>query len=64
MKHQCQIYNAGFKETIRILGSKGIFQAFIVIYGCIIPNPIIKFDKHTWFYLIILFLIHLLEQLD
>ena len=48
-KYQYQLYNAGFKETVRILGSKGIFQAFIVTSGRIMPNPIIKFDQYAWF---------------
>ena len=48
MEHQSQLYNAGFKETMRILGSKGIFQAFMVTDGRVIPNPIIKFDQYVW----------------
>ena len=47
-KHKRQLYNTGFKETMRILGSKGIFQAFIGTNGCVIPNPIIKYDQYVW----------------
>ena len=48
MKHQCQLFNAGFKETMRILGSTGIFQAFILTSDCVIPNPVINFDDYAW----------------
>ena len=48
MEHQYQLYNAGVKEIMRILGSKGIFQAFISTKGHVIPNPIIKFDHYVW----------------
>ena len=49
MKHQYQLFNAGLKEIMRILGSKGIFQALIGAIGHVIPNPIIKFDHYAWF---------------
>ena len=48
MEHQSQLYNAGFKETMRVLGSKGVFQAFMVTGDRVIPNPIIKFDQYFW----------------
>ena len=47
-QHHNQLYNVGFKETMRILGSKGIFQAFVVITNGVIPNPIIKCDQYIW----------------
>ena len=49
MKHRYQMYNAGFKEIMRIFGSKGIFQALTVATSHVIPNPIIKFDHYAWF---------------
>ena len=49
VEHVNQLYNAGFKETMRILGSKGIFQAVIlIINSTVMPNPIIKCDLYVW----------------
>lgn len=38
MEQQNQLYNAGIKETMRLLKSKGIFQAAIFIKERVIPK--------------------------
>ena len=49
--HEEQIYqlcNASIKETMRILGSEGIFQATIFHNHSIIPKPVITYDVYFW----------------
>ena len=43
-----QLYNASIKETMRILGSEGIFQATIFHNRSIIPKPVITYDVYFW----------------
>ena len=47
-KQQNQLYNAGIKETMRILGSEGIFQAAIFTRYRAIPKPVITYDVYSW----------------
>ena len=47
-KQQNKLYNAGIKETMRILGSKGIFQAAIFTKYRVIPKPAITYDVYSW----------------
>ena len=46
-KQQNQLYNAGIKETMRILGSKGIFHAAIFTKYHLIPKPVITYDVYS-----------------
>ena len=48
IKQQNQLYNAGIKETMRILGSKGIFHAAIFTKYRLIPKPVITYDVYSW----------------
>ena len=48
MKQQNQLYNAGIKETMRMLGYEGIFQAAIFTKYCVIPKPVITYDVYIW----------------
>ena len=43
-----QLYNAGIKEGMRILGSEGIFQAAMFFNRSVIPKPIITYDIYFW----------------
>ena len=47
-EQQNQLYNAGIKETMRILGSEGIFQAAIFTKYRAIPKPVITYDVYSW----------------
>ena len=47
-QQQNQLYNAGIKETMRLLKSKGIFQAAIFIKEQVIPKSVISYDVYLW----------------
>ena len=47
-KNEFQLYNVGIKETMRILGSKGIFQAAIFTKQHVFPRPVINYDVYSW----------------
>ena len=47
-KQQNQLYNAGIKETMRLLGSEGILQALIFTNHRVIPKPVISCDVYNW----------------
>ena len=48
-KHQNHFYNIGIKETMRILGCEGIFQATIFAFTKrrVIPKPVITHDVYV-----------------
>ena len=48
IKQQNKLYNAGIKETMRILGSKETFQAAIFTKYRVIPKPAITYDVYSW----------------
>ena len=48
MKQQNQLYNAGIKETMRLPGSEGIFQAAIFIKEQVNPKSVISYDVYLW----------------
>ena len=47
-KQQNQLYNAGIKETMRLLGCEGICQAAIFTSRRVIPKPVITYDVYNW----------------
>ena len=47
-KQQNQLYNAGIKETMRLLGFEGIFQAAIFTKQIVIPKSVISYDVYVW----------------
>ena len=47
-KQQNQLYNAGIKETMRMLEYEGIFQAAIFTKYRVIPKPVITYDVYSW----------------
>ena len=46
-KKGSQLHNAAVKETMRMLGYEGIFQATIVTPRCVIPKPVITEDVYV-----------------
>ena len=47
-KQQNQLYNAGIKEIMRLLGSEGILQAAIFTKQLVIPKSVISYDVYVW----------------
>ena len=47
-KQHNQLYNASIKETMRMLGVEGIFQAAIFTKQRVIPKSVITYDVYVW----------------